>query len=110
MAYAKDIKFIRNNKLNPNDNNSRINDCYDLWLAKEKDLLPVDKSWDTDYVDLVKPEEAIERYENYIKANPNAREQFNKVRPGFVETYESLLYDRRTIAVAYVMCPWGENG
>ena len=62
MAYANDVKFIRHNKLNPEDTNARINDCYDLWLAKEEDLLPVEKSWDTDYVDLVKPEEAIERY------------------------------------------------
>ena len=69
----------------------------------------VDKSWDTDYVDLVTPEVAIERYESYMKANPKARENYNKVRPGFISTYESLLYDRRTVAVAYVKCPWGIN-
>jgi hypothetical protein len=107
MAYANDVKFIRHNKLNPEDTNARINDCYDLWLAKEEDLLPVEKSWDTDYVDLVKPEVAIERYENYMKSNPTARENYNKVRPGFISTYESLLYDRRTIMVAYLKCPWG---
>ena len=45
-----------------------------------------------------------------MKANPKARENYNKVRPGFISTYESLLYDRRTIAVAYVKCPWGANG
>ena len=110
MAYANDVKFIRHNKLDPEDTNARINDCYDLWLAKEEDLLPVEKSWDSDYVDLVKPEEAIERYENYMKSNPTARDNYNKVRPGFISTYESLLYDRRTIAVAYVKCPWGING
>ena len=110
MAYANDVKFIRQNKLNPEDDNARINDCYDLWLAKEEDLLPVDKSFDTDYVDLVKPEVAIERYENYMKANPKARENYNKVRPGFIATYESLLYDRRTVLVAYLKCPWGING
>ena len=107
MAYANDVKFIRLNKLNPEDDNARINDCYDLWLAKEEDLLPVDKSWDTDYVDLVTPEVAIERYESYMKANPKARENYNNVRPGFISTYETLLYDRRTVAVAYVKCPWG---
>ena len=109
MAYANDVKFIRYNKLNPEDTNARINDCYDLWLAKEEDLLPVEKSWDSDYVDLVKPEEAIERYENYMKSNPTAREKYNKVRPGFISTYESLLYDRRTIMVAYLKSPWGIN-
>ncbi len=107
MAFANDIKFIRSNKLNPADDNARINDCDSLWLAKEEDLLPVDKSWDTDYVDLVKPEVAIERYENYMKSNPDVREKYNKVRPGFISTYESLLYDRRTILVAYLKCPWG---
>ena len=59
---------------------------------------------------MVKPEEAIERYENYMKNNPKTRENYNKVRPGFISTYESLLYDRRTIAVAYVKSPWGANG
>jgi hypothetical protein len=44
-----------------------------------------------------------------MKANPKARENYNKVRPGFISTYESLLYDRRTVAVAYVKCPWGVN-
>ncbi len=109
MAYANDVKFIRHNKLDPEYTNARINDCYDLWLAKEEDLLPVEKSWDSDYVDLVKPEEAIERYENYMKSNPTARENYNKVRPGFISTYESLLYDRRTIMVAYLKSPWGIN-
>ena len=99
MAYANDVKFIRHNKLNPEDTNARINDCYDLWLAKEEDLLPVEKSWDSDYVDLVKPEEAIERYENYMKSNPTAREKYNKVRPGF----------RRTVMIAYLKSPWGIN-
>lgn len=107
MAYANDVKFIRQNKLNSEDTNARINDCYDLWFAKEEDLLPVEKSWDTDYVDLVKPEEAIARYENYMIANPKARENYNKVRPGFISNYETLLYDRRTVAVAYIKCPWG---
>jgi hypothetical protein len=109
MAYANDVKFIRHNKLNPEDTNARINDCYDLWLAKEDDLLQVEKSWDSDYVDLVKPEEAIERYENYMKSNPTAREKYNKVRSGFISTYESLLYDRRTVMVAYLKSPWGIN-
>lgn len=44
-----------------------------------------------------------------MKANPNAREQFNKVRPGFVETCESLLYDRRTSMVIYYKTDW-ESG
>jgi hypothetical protein len=110
MAYANDVKFIRNNRLNPADNNARINNCYDLWFAKEEDLLPVEKSWDTDYVDLVKPEVAIERYEAYILANPDARAKYNNVRPGFITTYESLLYDRRTVLVAYLKSPWGING
>ena len=77
--------------------------------SKEEDLLPVEKSWDTDYVDLVKPEVAIERYEAYMLANPKARENYNKVRPGFIATYESLLYDRRTVLVAYLKCSWGIN-
>ena len=109
MAWANDVKFIRNNRLNPADDNARINDCYDLWLAKEEDLLPVSKSFDTDYVDLVKPEVAIERYEAYMLANPDARAKYNNVRPGFISSYESLLYDRRTVAVAYVKCPWGAS-
>jgi len=109
MAFANDVKFIRHNKLKKEDTNARINDCYDLWLAKEEDLLPIDKSWDTDYVDLVTPEVAIERYESYMKANTNARNNYNKVRPEFISSYESLLYDRRTVAVAYVKCSWGVN-
>ena len=109
MAWANDVKFIRSDKLNPTNDHVRINDCYDLWLAKEEDLLPVSKSWDTDYVDLVKPEVAIERYEAYMLANPDARAKYNNVRPGFISSYESLLYDRRTVAVAYIKCPWGIN-
>ncbi len=42
-----------------------------------------------------------------MKANPKARENYNKVRPGFIATYESLLYDRRTVLVAYLKSPWG---
>jgi hypothetical protein len=110
MAYANDVKFIRSNKLNPADDNARINDCDDLWFAKEEDLLPVEKSWDTDYVDLVKPEVAIERYESYMKSHPSAKDNYNKVRPGFISTYESLLYDRRTVLVAYLKSHWGING
>ena len=53
MAYSKDIKFIRSNKLNPADDNARINDCDDLWFANEEELLPIDSSWDAEYVDLV---------------------------------------------------------
>jgi hypothetical protein len=109
MAYANDVKFIRSNKLNPADDNARINDCDDLWFAKEEGLLPVEKSWDTDYVDLVKPEVAIERYESYMKSHPSAKDNYNKVRPGFISTYESLLYDRRTVLVAYLKSPWGVN-
>ncbi len=109
MAYANDVKFIRSNKLNPADDNARINDCDDLWFAKEEDLSPVEKSWDTDYVDLVKPEVAIERYESYMKSHPSAKDNYNKVRPGFISTYESLLYDRRTVLVAYLKSPWGVN-
>ena len=109
MAWANDVKFIRSDKLNSTNDHVRINDCYDLWLAKEEDLLPVSKSWDTDYVDLVKPEVAIERYEAYMLANPDARAKYNNVRPGFISSYESLLYDRRTVAVAYVKCPWGAS-
>ena len=30
-----------------------------------------------EYVDLVKTEEAIDRYEKYMKANPKARENYN---------------------------------
>jgi hypothetical protein len=109
MAWSNDVKFIRNDKLNPTNDHVRINDCYDLWLAKEEDLLPVSKSFDTDYVDLVKPEVAIERYEAYMLANPDARANYNKVSPGFIANYESLLYDRRTVAVAYVKCSWGAS-
>ena len=45
-----------------------------------------------------------------MKANPKARENYNKVRPGFIATYESFfLYDRRTVLVAYLKSPWGVN-
>jgi hypothetical protein len=43
-------------------------------------------------------------------ANPDARAKYNNVRPGFITTYESLLYDRRTVLVAYLKSPWGING
>ena len=70
MAYANDVKFIRSNKLNPADDNARINDCDDLWFAKEEDLLPVEKSWDTDYVDLVKPEVADRKIRKLYEISP----------------------------------------
>ena len=60
-------------------------------------------------IETVVHEVAIERYESYMKANPKARENYNKVRPGFIATYESLLYDRRTVLVAYLKSPWGVN-
>ena len=53
MAYSKDIKFIRSNKLNPADDNARINDCDELWFANVDVFLPIDSSWVADYVDLV---------------------------------------------------------
>jgi hypothetical protein len=53
---------------------------------------------------------AIERYESYMKSHPSAKDNYNKVRPGFISTYESLLYDRRTVLVAYLKSPWGVNG
>ena len=109
MAFSKDIKFIRSNKLNPADDNARINDCDDLWFANEEELLPIDSSWDAEYVDLVKTEEAIDRYEKYMKTNPKTRENYNRVRPQLIPTYEALLYDRRTVAVAYVRAQWGIN-
>ena len=65
--------------------------------------------WLFNNFNFIQIEVAIERYESYMKANPEAREKYNKVRPGFISTYESLLYDRRTVAVAYVKCPWGVN-
>jgi len=50
MAYSKDIKFIRSNKLNPADNNVRINDCDGLWFANEEELLSIDSSWYAKYI------------------------------------------------------------
>ena len=38
MSYSKDIKFIRSDKLYHEYKEARMNDCDDLWFAKEKDM------------------------------------------------------------------------
>jgi len=68
MAYSKDIKFIRSNKLNAADDNARINDCDDLWFANEEELLPIDSSWDAEYVDLVKTD-----FKSFVSTNSTTR-------------------------------------
>jgi len=109
MSYSKDIKFIRSDKLNPEYTNARMDDCGDLWFAKEDELLPIDNNWDTEYVDVVKPEVAIERYENYMKSNPSIYEKYHEDKSTFIRLYEDFIYDRRTVAVAYLKCPRGIN-
>jgi hypothetical protein len=109
MSYSKDIKFIRTDKLYPEYKEARMNDCDDLWFAKEDELLPIDNSWDTEYVDVVKPEVAIERYENYMKSNPSIYEKYHEDKSTFIRLYEDFIYDRRTIAVAYLKSPCSCN-
>ena len=91
MSYSKDIKFIRSDQLNPEYKDARMNDCDDLWLAKEEELLPIDNSWDTEYVDLVKPEVAIERYENYMKSNHAIYEKYHEDKSTFINLYEDFI-------------------
>jgi hypothetical protein len=86
-----------------------MNDCDDLWFAKEDELLPIDNSWDTEYVDVVKPDVAIERYEDFMKSNPATYERYQEDKSTFIRLYESFLYDRRTIAVAYLKSPCSCN-
>ena len=105
MSYTKDIKFIRSDQLNPEYKDARMNDCDALRLAKVEELLPIDNSWDTEYVDLVKPEVAIERYENYMKSNPAIYEKYHEDKSTFINLYEDFIYNRRTIAVAYLKSP-----
>jgi hypothetical protein len=111
MAYAKDIKLIRINNLDPNDNAIKYVHMDPLWFGKEEDMLPVENNNpDTDYVDLVTPEEAIKRYENFMKSNPQMKANLKKQNFIDFNDFEALLYDRRTVAVAYLNSPWGTYG
>ena len=106
MAYGKDVTFLIGNPSKSDvdalhSSVRRINST-NLWFAIEENLKEL---WDgpiVDYYETVSSEEAIRRYENYLKSNPEVKDfLFNKNNFVATEKYESFLYDRRTTAVMY---------
>jgi len=113
MAYANDVVFAMGKQKHPElDTNSwlyrRINHC-DFWFGIEENML---EEWDgpiCDYYEVVLPEEAIRRYEDYIIANPGTRARYLNTKPDIINKYEALLYDKRTGLVTYYQTDW-ESG
>ncbi len=106
--YAQDITFAIGNPAKSDmdalhSSVRRINGPnYDRWFGIKENLKEL---WDgpiVDYYETVSPEEAIRRYENHLNNNPEIRALlFNKSNIENTKTYESYLYDRRTVAVTY---------
>ena len=106
--YAQDITFAIGNPAKSDmdalhSSVRRINGPnYDRWFGIKENFKEL---WDgpiVDYYETVSPEEAIRRYENNLKTNPEVRAQiFGAISLNHTERYEAYLYDRRTVAVTY---------
>lgn len=106
--YAQDITFAIGNPAKSDmdalhSSVRRINGPnHSLWFGIKENFKEL---WDgpiVDYYETVSPEEAIRRYENNLKTNPEVRAQiFGKSSLNNTERYEAYLYDRRTVAVTY---------
>lgn len=106
--YAQDITFAIGNPAKSNIDAlhsavRRINSAStNLWFGIKENLKELSDGTIVDYYETVSAEEAIRRYENHLNANPEARALlFNKSNIEKTKTYETYLYDRRTVAVTY---------
>jgi len=106
--YAKDITFAIGDPVKSDmdalySSVRRINGAStNLWFGIKENLKESSDGTVVDYYETVSPEEAIRRYENNLKTNPEIRTLlFNKSNIENTKTYEFYLYDRRTVAVTY---------
>lgn len=106
--YAQDITFAIGNPAKSDmdalhSSVRRINGASPyLWFGNKENLKEVSDGTVIDYYETVSPEEAIRRYENNLKTNPEVRAQLlSKSYVEQTERYEAYLYDRRTVAVTY---------
>jgi hypothetical protein len=106
--YAKDITFTIGSPAKSvmdalHSSVRRINGANtNLWFGVKENLKELADGPILDYYETVSPEEAIRRYENNLKTNPEVRIQLlAKSYVEQTERYEAYLYDRRTVAVTY---------
>ena len=106
--YAKDITFAIGDPAKSDmdalhSSVRRINGAStNLWFGIKENLKESSDSVVVDYYETVSPEEAIRRYENNLKNNPEVKAiLFNKSNIDKTRAYENYLYDRRTVAVTY---------